>query len=370
MTNIDPSLIETLLNMSESSVLDFKRDQYPFAGATEDQRGEIVKDIVAFANAWKTDDAHIFLGANENPGGRAIVNGIAGHINDADLQQLVNSKTNVPVSFDYIPLTVDEKSAAVIRISREQQRPIYLKKKFGKLLPNVVYIRRGSSTDDADPDEIARMGASAITARQVPVLDLQLAEPSSRSLFGRVATVSSKVLRERPPVHPDLLAFRYDVLRMKMRFIDEPDSMELVAYTKECGLLRPLGFYAKNVGSVVVDDVRVVLTVPREDGLRLVESPPPPPTGPMLIGSFASPRSSRSISIDSVRDTLQLEARLGKIQPGAEAWSRSFWIGCDVPKALNLVACLYGDNIPASEVPIEIKIEATEGYIDGDQDDD
>ena len=51
MTSIDPALIEILLNMAESDVLDFKRDQYPLAGATDDQKGELVKDIVAFDNA-------------------------------------------------------------------------------------------------------------------------------------------------------------------------------------------------------------------------------------------------------------------------------------------------------------------------------
>jgi hypothetical protein len=39
--------------MAESDVLDFKRDQYPLAAATEDQESELVKDVVAFANAWK-----------------------------------------------------------------------------------------------------------------------------------------------------------------------------------------------------------------------------------------------------------------------------------------------------------------------------
>jgi len=107
MTAIDPSLIETLLNMSESAILDFKGGQYPFAGATDDQKGEIVKDIIAFANAWKTTDAHIVIGADENPGGRAAVVGIANHLDDAHLQQLVNGKTNVPVAFDYVPITLD-----------------------------------------------------------------------------------------------------------------------------------------------------------------------------------------------------------------------------------------------------------------------
>ncbi len=41
---------------------------------------------------------------------------------------------------------------------------------FGKLKKNAVYIRRGSSTEVADPDEVAKMGALSIreTLRDLP----------------------------------------------------------------------------------------------------------------------------------------------------------------------------------------------------------
>jgi hypothetical protein len=59
MTPIDANFVETLLNMSESDTLDFKQEQYPLANATPEQEGELVKDILAFANAWKRSDAHM-----------------------------------------------------------------------------------------------------------------------------------------------------------------------------------------------------------------------------------------------------------------------------------------------------------------------
>jgi hypothetical protein len=65
MTPIDSSFVETLLNMSESDTLDFKQEQYPLANAAPEQKGELVKDILAFANAWKTSDAHILVGVAE-----------------------------------------------------------------------------------------------------------------------------------------------------------------------------------------------------------------------------------------------------------------------------------------------------------------
>jgi hypothetical protein len=149
--------IAALLWEDESTTLDFKQTQYPFATATDDQKSELLKDILAFANAFRRDDAYILLGVQDQPGGRATIIGVANHLDDASLQQLVNTKTNRPVEFSYHALTIDEKQIGIIRIPR-QTRPTYLKKDFGKLHANIVYLRHGSSTSPATPDEIARMG--------------------------------------------------------------------------------------------------------------------------------------------------------------------------------------------------------------------
>ena len=39
---MDAALTESLLHETESSTLDFKRDQYPFDGADDDQKSELV----------------------------------------------------------------------------------------------------------------------------------------------------------------------------------------------------------------------------------------------------------------------------------------------------------------------------------------
>lgn len=44
-------LFERLLYEEESSTLDFKKEQYRFAKATDDEKSELLKDIVGFANA-------------------------------------------------------------------------------------------------------------------------------------------------------------------------------------------------------------------------------------------------------------------------------------------------------------------------------
>lgn len=50
-------LFEQLLYEEENSTLDFKKEQYRFAKATEDEKSELLKDILGFANAWRRSEA-------------------------------------------------------------------------------------------------------------------------------------------------------------------------------------------------------------------------------------------------------------------------------------------------------------------------
>jgi Predicted transcriptional regulator containing an HTH domain and an uncharacterized domain shared with the mammalian protein Schlafen len=147
--------IDALLWEDESTTLDFKEQQYPLT--SDDEKAELIKDILAFTNAFRRETAYILLGIRESKGGRGIVTGITHHVNDHDLQQLVNTKTNRIIEFSYHALTLDNQHVGIIQIPR-QQRPVYLTKNFGKLTANTVYLRHGSSTSIATPDEIARMG--------------------------------------------------------------------------------------------------------------------------------------------------------------------------------------------------------------------
>src|SRR4051794_7004569 len=123
-------LAESLLYEEEGPTLDFKRQQYPFEGASDSDKAELLKDVLAFANAWRRADAFIYIGAAEVKGGRSQILGLTEHIDDAKLQQFVNSKTSRPVEFSYVPLEVDGKKVALIHVP-VQQRPTYLLKNYG-----------------------------------------------------------------------------------------------------------------------------------------------------------------------------------------------------------------------------------------------
>ncbi len=119
-----------------------------------------LKDVLAFANSWKRSDAYILVGVEEVKGGRSNIVGVTIHLADASLQEFVNKKTQRPLIFSYEAYPYEEVQIGVIHIAR-QERPFYLQKDYGKLKGNTVYIRRGSSTDIASLDEIAKMGITS-----------------------------------------------------------------------------------------------------------------------------------------------------------------------------------------------------------------
>src|SRR5262245_22353300 len=156
------TLFERLLYEEESTTLDFKKEQYRFAKATDEDKSELLKDILGFANAWRRSEAYILIGVEDVRGGRGNVVGIPAtdQLDDHSLQQFVNNLTNRPVRFHYEAFGFEGKQVGVIRIE-EQPRPLYAKRDYGKLKKNEVYVRRGSSTDPTKPaslDEIAQMG--------------------------------------------------------------------------------------------------------------------------------------------------------------------------------------------------------------------
>jgi len=53
-------IIKRLPYEEESTTLDFKEEQYAFENATKYQKCEMLKDILAFSNAWRREDSYIF----------------------------------------------------------------------------------------------------------------------------------------------------------------------------------------------------------------------------------------------------------------------------------------------------------------------
>jgi predicted HTH transcriptional regulator len=115
---MDDDLLENLLYQQESATLDFKERQYSFSNGTPEQKAELLKDILAFANAWRQTDAHILIGVKEVASGRAVICGIppGHHLPEHSIQQLVSSKVNRAISFSYSTFIADGLELGILAI--------------------------------------------------------------------------------------------------------------------------------------------------------------------------------------------------------------------------------------------------------------
>jgi hypothetical protein len=254
-------LIHELLYEDESATLDFKRDQYPFVGVTDEQKSEIVKDILAFANAWRRTTAYILIGVDDVKGGKSHVLGVGDHLDEASLQQLVNSKTNRPIEFSYKAIVYEGSSLGLISIP-VQERPFFLKKDFGKLKANFVYVRRGSSTATADPDEVSRMGAAAAADVLTPVIDLQFCDPDKQQLLGHSLEVESFVL-----CLPEKSSLPRLSSQWGLSFFNSEYYREFADYLEQFALLKPLGLVLSNIGSTPAANARLEIECSKNTGL-------------------------------------------------------------------------------------------------------
>jgi len=354
---VDSNTIENLLNEDESNYIDFKQGQYRFEGASEEEKSEILKDILAFANAWRRTDAFILIGVKEVKGGRSQVIGITDHFDDAAIQQFVNSKVQKPIQFSYIAFEFEEKQVGIIKIP-VQERPFYLKQKYGKLKPNVVYLRRGSSTDEAEPDEIAKMGIALASSAQsqIPNVDCEFANPITRILYGKEIEVTSIVLILKEPIQN----FSPKQNNFAIASIGSSPNRnfyrELYQFYEYQSLLKNVSIRLKNTGNVTAFNARVEISIV-EDDLLFVHKSDFPDRPQKYFNYLASINDRVSfpgiaqigsrLSIDKNGVGWLIVINFGNIQPKAEDWlEEPIFIGSRKPQDVRFEAIIYADNAP------------------------
>jgi hypothetical protein len=358
---MNESLFEQLLYEEEGQSLDFKRDQYPFSGASDEQKSELLKDILAFANAWKRGSAFILIGVDEIKGQRSHPVGVSNHLDDASLQQFVNSKTNQPVDFHYQAFNYQGLQIGVIEVP-VQRRPVYLTKPFGRLAKSVVYVRRSSSTAEADPVEIARMGAadSLQPIHSEPLLKLEMADLTTRQRLGLSLNLDS--LHLFPRVNPRVLKPRQDPFGFHINVGANPSYYEeFVEYLAQTTLLNPIGFVIENQSGVTAAEVEAQIRIPAVQGLHLQDHEPPKPSKSLYSSAFPGlghvlartpqPKVSR------YHDHFEVTIPFGRILPKSTVWSDGYvYVGAESPVVVEAIVTLFAENLSS---PLEYRLELT-----------
>ena len=362
---ITPNLIEELLHEDEGTSLDFKRDQYQFESANRETKSELLKDILAFANAFRRTDAYILIGVEDRRGGRRKVVGVETHLDDAKLQQFVNSKTQRTVTFSYHAVSHDGCSIGVIHIPR-QVRPVFVRSDFGKLRRNVVYVRRGSSTAIADPDEIARMGAADVASAEPPSLALWLVDRESGESLGDSVSIDTPTwydvpLKEAIPDYPPRTVNPFGPLRLAPVGLGENSNFlrDVAAYveTRDC---FSVSLAMQNTGGGVIHDARLVLELHDADRryeLRTSEDCAPLPEPRFVLSALSHHTfgGNRDVSVTREGATWNVECHFGKVQPRAtKRLQDDFLIGSRDRGHVTMPGKVFADNI---DVPIPFQFQ-------------
>lgn len=378
----DQAPLEELLYEEEGTTLDFKREQYVFVSGNEYQKCELLKDVLAFANAWRRSDAYILIGVEEVKGGRSRPLGIESELDDAQLQQFVNSKTQKPIDFNYKTILIDGLKIGVIRIPL-QSRPYYLEKDYGKLKRHVVYIRRGSSTDEASPEEIHNMGKAEIRdTQESPKIDFVFANPKKRISLGASLLIEATVL-DIPPLKniPDYQEeksygpFGMPLSSISLNHARSDYYRDLVKYYYVLKKSQKLSFCLVNNSTFTVSDIRVEIILDKQaDAFTLFEEDdfpefPRSHYDPLVnirpISEQIAKSSKPSIVIQDLGDKYRIEVPFEKVQPKQTVFSDEWiFIASNDSYEFSAKVTIYADNIP---LPLEaaLTIQSTVTHAPG-----
>jgi Schlafen, AlbA_2 len=354
---MDIGMFESLLREEEGVSLDFKRDRYRFARATDDDKSELLKDILGFANAWRRADSYILIGVADVRGDRGNVIGVTEHLDDHSLQQFVTYQTNRPVRFHYEAFRFEDKDVGIIRIDLAQSRPIYLKRDFGSLKAREVYVRRGSSTDPknpASPEEIAEMGRSVAVGRERPELGVQFAE-IERDLAIGDRTAWEAVNASVPPAEdiPDFVT-RSRALGIGVNNDNRHFYRQFAKYAAFMSVYKPVRLLIENLGATAARDVRLELPVSKERSVRLASHAPSAPERMIYLGLMNTPelsvrparREPGDVEIVKAADGARLEVDCGDMQPGRSVWSEKFYVAITESGTTRLEGHLLAATLP------------------------
>lgn len=348
------NLLNRLRYKSEGTDIDFKSAQYRFTNGTEHDKSELLKDILAIANSWRESTGYILLGFKDQRPNPAEVVGIHDSIDDSRIQQFVNSKVKPQLTFSYEEHLYEGKTIGIISIPK-QKRPFYLTSAYGKLKSKIVYVRRGSSTAEAEPVEIIEMG-QADSGRAEMKIELSLRTPDNETLPLNYTHTYLDYTEEFPDFErtskksgPFLMYHDSDFNRDNRDF-----WREYAEYTRIYKALILLRLVLINRSGVQLSNAKVELNIETTDSHVRLIAESDLPEEPKLTWNILSsgtlkggPLFKRDNKLEIIEDTPipECHIRLGSLLPGEQASS-------------DLIAVL-----PAGPGPIRIRLRVLGGEL-------
>jgi hypothetical protein len=337
-------LLEKLRYEVESSSLDFKRDQYPLLD--DDSKSELIKDILAFANSWRRETAYILIGISEKQGRWDEAIGIQQHLQDSNLQQLVNLKLQNPIQFLYRAVEYDGKQFGIIEIPL-QKRPFYLKRDFGKLRKNIVYIRQGSSTAEASPDEIASMGMNEV--KELVNVEIFFTTKDEKKIESDEIILLGHDVKSNVPVQDylDQVALSpFTMTNIDFFTIPLPKYFE---YFQSAAKFASFRFGLLNLGDSSLSDMKIIAEISATADMffcteaRLPEVPIPLGTSRSLQDLLSV--KGKGPSIKKIDEIWSLTLKLDKLLAKESHVFEALYFAADVPVQFEMNVKIFGEEI-------------------------
>lgn len=360
-----------LLNMlrykSESTDIDFKSAQYRFNGGSEADKSEMLKDILAIANSWRDGPGYILLGFKDRRPHPAEVVGIQESIDDSRIQQFVNSKVKPKLTFRYEEHLYEGMTVGVIIIPK-QNRPFYLSSPYGKLKSNVVYVRRGSSTDEAEPVETIAM-AQEDSGRSDLKIELAVLTPQNEVLPRSFAHTYLQFIEEFPDFkrsRPSRSPFEIPSYTSLER--DNRDFWrEYGEYKRVTEALISVQFVLTNRSRVQLSNAKLEVMVEALDSqpFQIIAGSEVPEKPESILDFTALPsvhellaKQKAKLKVDENDPTPICHIRLGSLLPGEQGRSEVIAIIPQAPGKLRLHLRILGGEL-ATPIEEEYLMETT-----------
>lgn len=282
-------------------------------------------------------------------------------MDDANLHQLINSKTQRSVEFSYSSFSYKGSDIGVIEIP-VQDRFFYLTQDYGNVRENVVYVRDGSSTRVASLDEVIEMSTP-----KPPMLDLDWADFANEGVVHSPYTVHSLILEPfldedtfQPAPPPSQTWHGIDLSAFSTSQPNPEYSKDLILYTLCKAFFSPLGLWVHNKSGVTGKRIRFEGSIAMRDGLAVVDDQPEFPiknldnfAAPNLISLVNSNEPAMELSVG--KELWKIHVEFGDIRPDERILTcDTLWFGSREPKDVRLEGRLLGDNLPE---PIKCELE-------------
>ena len=354
----DDDLIDRLLYTGEGTTLDYKREGYVTEGADDVKTSELLKDILAFSNTWRTEPAYILIGFDES---EQEFYPVIRHPDDSRLQQFINGKTNKHVVFSYRAVTYKNQALGLYTIE-VQERPIYAKKKYGIVEKDVVYVRYGSSTAIADPTQIAKMGALEAIKGSTgePLLSVELFSlEDQKSLNSGISFAYTHLTIDE---YPDYTEGTHGYLKLNDRLVNRNYYRDMALYQQEQAESFGFRMNVVNRGTASANSVRVHLCFEPPGALRVkaeLEDVPSTDFLPKItsLATLLKPPFDEHIEPDRLTAVFSF----GKIHAGESSPSGDIFLITPPSELTSIQVRIHADELRAPIVlNVPTTIQATE----------